>query len=132
MRIRRMALAVALLAGCESSATAEAGNGAVLRSVRAITAQSAVVSARRVGPNLYAIRAQVSSGDVTLAVRVTSGSGFPTLTSGAEIIRFSVEKMAEVQVAMTAGNRYLVMAIPGQDDPALLDYSLAHFIEIVP
>lgn len=131
-------LAVLAVAGCDSATASEGRQGAALapQGVQASITPAgvvAVVSVRKVVPGLYAARAAVPTGLVTLIVRQAPASfGFPDLTSGTELVRFHQTGMAEVQFSASAGSRYLVMAVPGESDPALLNYTLANFTEITP
>lgn len=131
------AVLMGAVVGCDSATASEGRQGQVAEHVAlaSITPAGlvAVVSARKVVPGLYAARAAVPTGLVTLIVRQAPASfGFPDLTSGAEIVRFHQTGMAEIQFSALPGNRYLVMAIPGESDPMLLNYSLAAFTEVVP
>lgn len=137
-------VALVMAMGCNSATAAEggreAGAGGVPRAdivdpidpIYTAPSHQAVVSARKVAPGLYAVRAQVGSGTVTLSVRVTNGSGFATLTSGSEVLRYDGDTRVDDMIQVSAGNRYLIQAIPGEADPMLLDYNLSAFTEIVP
>lgn len=133
------AVLMGAVVGCDSATAAERGTAGAAAAPTAAHASItpaglvAVASVRKVVPGLYAARAAVPTGLVTLIVRQASASfGFPELTSGAEIVRFHQTGMAEIQFSALPGNRYLVMAIPGESDPMLLNYSLAAFTEVVP
>lgn len=143
MRKVTLMFALMVLAGCERSSTAtggmigDGGRGDLVPGgdppgELADVSPMAVPSVRRVAPGLYAARVRVESGPVTLIVRTTSASGFAELTSGSEVIRFHEDKMAQTQFATTPGYRYLVIAVPGESDPMLLDYNLASYTEVIP
>ena len=146
--MRRLAIVVVLLlvAGCENATASGGGHGTLggggkvadltpwipQPGTLAAAEGMAVVSVRRVAPGQYAVRARTFSGPVTLSVRVTSGTGFATLTSGTEVLRYHEEGKVDAQISTTAGYRYLIQALPGESDPMLLDYDLSAYTEIVP
>jgi hypothetical protein len=143
--MRKAWLVVALVAvvGCDS---ATAAGGAVRQAPQQARSNDtldpwltldetdpvAVPSVRKVAAGLFQVRGLVEDGPVTVIVRTTAGGGFPTLTSGSEIIRFDMQGMAETGIQTVAGSRYLLIVAPGESDPALVDYSRASYIEFGP
>jgi hypothetical protein len=131
-------LAVLALSGCERTATGtqerQAGGRHDLVPFDppiTLTQPVPTISVRKVVTGLYAVRATLPSGSVGLAVRVTTGSGFPLLSSGSEIIHTDgSDGLVETQIQTTAGSRYLVLASAGESD--LMDLSRATYAEFSP
>lgn len=146
--MRKAWLVAALLAamGCDSATASEgavttrpAVQGArgndVLDDWPVVPPPAAIVSTRRVVNGLYGLRARLigAEGPVTLVVRVAPVTyGFPSLDSGVEVLRFEGVTRVDTQLQVDPSYRYLILAIPGEADPMLLDYTLAAYTEIVP